>query len=88
MRLIDADAFITREKGIYCKDCDSWNGVKCRACWVDDITGDLDDYADAHTVNVGGVVRCKDCTEHQRCPLEQRLGWYGYCSEGERKVDT
>ena len=52
MRLIDADAFITREKELYCKGCDSYNGVKCRACWVDDILGDLDDYADAYTMEV------------------------------------
>lgn len=51
MRLIDADAFIAEEKKLYCKDCDSYHGVRCRACSFNDIWGDLDDYADAPTIN-------------------------------------
>lgn len=50
MRLIDADAFIAEEKKLYCKDCDSYHGVRCRACSFNDIWGDLDDYADAYAV--------------------------------------
>lgn len=60
-RLIDADDFIVRERKLYCKDCDSYNGVRCRACWVADITGDLDDYADAPTIDAVEVVRCRNC---------------------------
>ena len=37
------------------------------------------------TIDAAEVVRCKDCTEHNHCELEKRLGWYGYCSEGKRK---
>lgn len=51
-RLIDADAFIAEEKKLYCKDCDSYHGVRCRACSFNDIWGDLDDYADAYAVEV------------------------------------
>ena len=40
----------------------------------------------APTIDAVEVVRCKDCVDHQRCRLEQRLGWYGYCSDGEVKT--
>lgn len=36
MRLIDADAAENAIKETYCKDCDSYNGVRCRACNFDD----------------------------------------------------
>ncbi len=32
MRLIDADALIEQIEDECCKDCNSYNGVKCRAC--------------------------------------------------------
>ena len=32
MRLIDADALIEQIEDVHCKDCDSYNGVRCRAC--------------------------------------------------------
>lgn len=32
MRLIDADALIEQIEDVHCKGCDSYNGVKCRAC--------------------------------------------------------
>ena len=34
-RLIDADAEIEAIKKYACKDCESYNGIKCRACWAD-----------------------------------------------------
>jgi len=42
-RYIDADAFDADCRKRYCTDCDNYNGVKCRACWVDDMLGDVDD---------------------------------------------
>jgi hypothetical protein len=42
MRLIDADALEKSMKETYCKDCNSYNGVRCRACWVDDACGAID----------------------------------------------
>lgn len=32
MRLIDADALVENIKRVYCTDCDSYNGVRCRDC--------------------------------------------------------
>ena len=45
-RLIDADALIERTKNWYCskENCeDNYNGIRCRACWVDDAIGIIDD---------------------------------------------
>ena len=33
---IDRDALMRRIKEIHCAECDSYHGVRCRACWVDD----------------------------------------------------
>ena len=56
--------YIEREKAIelirlnYCKDCNSYNGVRCRACSFDDAMLALEDVPTADVVE---VVRCKDC---------------------------
>lgn len=42
-RYIDADAFESSACERYCTDCDNSNGVKCRACWVDDMLGEVED---------------------------------------------
>ena len=36
MRPIDADALEKDIKETYCTGCNNYNGVRCRACWVDD----------------------------------------------------
>ena len=41
-RLIDADALIEQIKKSRCIDCDSVNGVRCRACQYDDEMADID----------------------------------------------
>jgi len=41
-RLIDADFAITQEKN-YCKDCDNWNGIRCKTCEHDYVMMILDD---------------------------------------------
>ena len=42
-RLIDANARIEEIKMAYCTDCENYYGVRCRACWVDDAIGLIDD---------------------------------------------
>ena len=57
--LIDRQAFIEQERKLYCEDCDRRKGTKngkpnvicyeigevpCRACWLDDALGDLEDF--------------------------------------------
>ena len=55
---IEREALIRRIKEIHCAECDSYHGVRCRACWVDDTL----DYIDSEpAADVAPVVRCKDC---------------------------
>lgn len=57
-RLIDANAEIATIKENVCKNCNSYDGVRCRSCWVDDAISFLED---APTIDAVEVVRCKDC---------------------------
>lgn len=43
MRLIDADKLVEQIKEDYCENCNSYHGVKCRGCWVDDVIGLVED---------------------------------------------
>lgn len=67
--LISREAAIAEIKRIYCTACNSYNGVRCRACNFDDAMSVIDD---APTVDAVEVVRCKDCihrgNEHD-CPM-------------------
>jgi len=46
-RLIDAEASIEKLEKTICEPCkgdgDDYHGVKCRACWVDDTIGIIQD---------------------------------------------
>ena len=42
---IEREALMRRIKEIHCAECDSYHGVRCRACWVDDTL----DYIDSET---------------------------------------
>ena len=48
-RYIDADMFAEQLRLNYCKDCNSYNGMRCRACEIDDA---LDFIEDAPTADV------------------------------------
>lgn len=39
---IDREALMRRIKEIHCAECDSYHGVRCRACWVDDTLDYID----------------------------------------------
>ena len=55
---IEREALIRRIKETHCAECNSYHGVRCRACWVDDTL----DYIDSEpAADVVDVVRCKDC---------------------------
>lgn len=41
-RLIDADALIEQIKRLNCTGCNSYDGVRCRACQEDDEMADID----------------------------------------------
>ena len=69
---IERDALMRRIKEIHCAECDSYHGVRCRACWVDDTLDYIDSEpaADVAPVRHGRwIVRNKgmnnwvDCSE-------------------------
>ena len=90
---IEREALMRRIKEIHCAECDSYHGVRCRACWVDDTL----DYIDSEpAADVVEVVRCKDCIRRydtDECPMcfliEGKYYEYtnenGFCDRGERK---
>lgn len=49
MRLIDADALIEDIKRVYCTECNSYNGVRCKACGTGDAVDMIDDAPTALT---------------------------------------
>lgn len=51
-RLIDANARIEEIKKAYCTGCESYGGIRCRACWVDDAIGLIDDATTVAAVEV------------------------------------
>lgn len=55
---ISREATIKRIKEVYCIGCNSYNGVRCRACGTGDA---IDVIEDAPTADVAPVVRCKGC---------------------------
>lgn len=52
---IEREALMRRIKEIHCAECDSYHGVRCRACWVDDTLDYIDSEpaADVATVRHG-----------------------------------
>ena len=72
---IERETFLKDAEIRYCLPCKGagkdYNGLKCRACWVDDMMGDVDDApaADVAPVVHGrwihypdcGVTRCSHC---------------------------
>ena len=73
------DEYISREETIkrieevYCAGCNSYNGVRCRACGTGDA---IDIIEDAPTVDAAVVTRCKDCTH--LC-VWNRKDMYAFC---------
>lgn len=78
---IDREALMRRIKEIHCAECDSYHGVRCRACWVDDTLGYIDSEpaADVAPVRHGRWERTADgaalCTA---CKRKMNLSQYGY----------
>ena len=68
-RLIDAHARIEEIKKAQCNGCDNYGGVRCRACWVDDAIGLIDD---APTVDAVEVVHAR----WEYIPIIDGLGRY------------
>lgn len=57
-RYIDAEKAEKVFKDIFCKNCNSYTGIRCFCCYMRD---GADIYADMPTEDVQPVVCCKDC---------------------------
>ena len=71
-RYIDADKFAEQLRLNYCKDCNSCNGVKCRACEIGDALDFIEDAPTADAVEVKHgewSVRKYSCTKFITCSV-------------------
>ena len=66
---IERGTLMRRIKEIHCAECDSYHGVRCRACWVDDTL----DYIDSEPAADVAPVR------HGRWILEREPDGKPYC---------
>nr|DAL33028.1 MAG TPA_asm: hypothetical protein [Bacteriophage sp.] len=97
---IERKTFLKDIEERYCLPCKEagkdHNGCMCRACWVDDMCGEV---IDAPAADVAPVVRCKDClfleSGENECEswewckaLHREMPPHAFCSLGERKGDS
>ena len=94
-KYISREATIKRIKEVYCVGCNSYHGVRCRACGTGDAIDIIDDFPAA---DVAPVVRCKDCANSYEDAFG-RVCAYGicvdctvpddfYCASSKPKEDT
>ena len=84
---IEREALMRRIKEIHCAECDSYHGVRCRACWVDDTLDYIDSESAADVVPVRHgrweVVVGSDGKEHMVCTgcrkQQDLTGVFSYC---------
>lgn len=92
---IEREAFLKDAETRYCLPCKGagkdYNGVKCRACWVDDMMGDVDDApaADVAPVVHGRKIEDGDIGCFWLCSLCGECLPYGanYCPNCGAKMD-
>ena len=78
---IERKALMRRIKEIHCAECDSYDGVRCRACWVDDTLDYIDSEpaADVAPVRHGRWILGKDLPYGWGQILKNK--YHLYCSE-------
>ena len=57
---IEREALMRRIKEIHCAECDSYHGVRCRACWVDDTLDYIDSEPAANVATVQEWISVED----------------------------
>ena len=93
---IEREALMRRIKEIHCAECDSYHGVRCRACWVDDTLDYIDSEpaADVAPVRHGRWVEKEkytfgimyDCSLCEDRILDNGHPW-NYCPNCGAKMD-
>ena len=93
---IEREALMRRIKEIHCAECNSYHGVRCRACWVDDTLDyiDCEPAADVATVRRGRWVEngkytfgiMYDCSLCENRILDNGHHW-NYCPNCGAKMD-
>lgn len=83
---IEREAVVARIKQTFCSDCDSYNGVMCRACLLDDTLLQIEDEpaADVAPVVHGEWERIlcdEDAYEHHRCSICKDYARFSYFDE-------
>ena len=93
---IDREDFLKDAEIRYCMPCKGagkdYNGLRCRACWVDDMMGDVDDApaADVAPVVHGRWIHYPDCgvTKCSHCGWSIEECWESKrCPECGAKMD-
>ena len=92
---IEREALMRRIKEIHCAECDSYHGVRCRACWVDDTLDYIDSEpaADVAPVRHGEweIVVGSNGKEYMVCTCcrvsQDLTGVFTYCPNCGAKMD-
>lgn len=92
---ISRKAFLADVEKRFCTPCKMQGsgmiGIRCRACWVDGLLGEVQD---APAVDAVPVVRCKDCKYYKPDEFEYGCDFAGglpyvkaddFCSFGQRR---
>ena len=92
---IEREALMRRIKEIHCAECDSYHGVRCRACWVDDTLDYIDSEPTADVAPVrygrwrvdGVYVVCSVCNRLTLSPIVKQIPTFKYCPNCGAKMD-
>ena len=93
---IERDALMLRIEEIHCAECDSYNGVRCRACWVDDTLDYIDSEpaADVEPVRHGRWIEDHDYLKCPECSVMVKrdftffdIGDWNYCPNCGARMD-
>ncbi len=85
---VEREALMRKIKEIHCADCNSYHGVKCRACWVDDTFGYIESEPAADVVPVRhgrwewdteDIYRCSNCAEKSHVKEVMGRPAWEYC---------
>ena len=74
---IERETLMRRIKEIHCAECDSYHGVRCRGCWVDDTL----DYIDSEPAADVAPVRHGRWIDAYPDIEPNPMFMYGICSE-------